>query len=846
MFRFLRSRASKEPASNQVQADPIDSLMLSAEIAAREGDPERAIQLYSNVMRLQPKYGMACYKRGNVLNGCGRLEAALASYDLAVALDPAHADAFCNRGTVLERMDRPDEALASYAHAVALNPGDALACYNRGTLLGRLGRAEEALASFDQAIVANAGYAEAYFNRGSLLKALQRWDEALASYGKAIQIAPGFALAYLRRGMLLSEMQQSDAALASYEKAIELDPGLAAAHCYRGVLLQDTERPDAALASYDKAIELDPRFAEAYYNRGTLHQQADRPDAAMADYDKTIELVPHFAEAHANRGALLHARKQSDAALASYDKAIALDPNYFDAFLSRGVVLMSLERWNEALASLDRAIALAPGSADAHCDRGDVLEQLMEPVEAIASFDRALALRPDSPAILRKRTILRMNVCDWHDLQSDIERVTAEIRSDRPVSVAPLALSALLDEPSLLHRAARIWARNECPPDDSLRAIAPRPREGKIRVGYYSPDFRSHPVAALTADLFELHDRSRFEVSAFAFGPEAADPMRKRLERAFDSFLDVRDRSDLEVATLSRDLGIDIAVDLAGFTAHSRTGIFALRAAPIQLSYIGFLGTLGAPYMDYLIADATIIPPAHQEDYSEKIIYLPCYQVNSKREMSERQFTRQELGLPPQGFIFCCYNTLYKLQPTTFQTWMRILRRVPGSTLFICSDDADAKQNLLDATRRSAVASDRIVFGKRIKREEYQARFRAMDLFLDTWPYNGGATVSDALWSGLPVLTFMGRSFASRYAASLLQAVDLPELITENAQQYEELAVELAADPERLEGIRRKLTDNPRVAPLFDIRSFTGHLESAYIKIWERYRAGLPPEHVHG
>jgi predicted O-linked N-acetylglucosamine transferase (SPINDLY family) len=845
MLRFLRSRAAKEPAAHEVQADAIDSLMLSAEIAAREGDPQRAIELYSNVMRLQPKYGMACYKRGNVFNGCGQLEAALASYDLAIALDPGHANAFCNRGTVLERMNRPDEALASYARAVALNPGDALACHNRGSLLVRLGRPEEALASFDQAIVANAGYAEAYFNRGILLKEQQRWDEALASYGKAIRIAPGFALAYLRRGMLLSEMQQSDAALANYDKAIELDPGLAAAHCYRGVLLQETERPDAALASYDKAIELDPRFAEAYYNRGTLHQQADRPDAAMADYDKTIELVPHFAEAHANRGALLHARKHSDAALASYDKATALDPNYFDAFLSRGVVLMSLERWNEALASLDRAIALAPGSADAHCDRGDVLEQLMEPVEAIASFDRALVLRPDSTTILRRRTILRMNVCDWRDLQSDIERITAEISGDRPVSVAPLALSALLDEPSLLHRAARIWVRNECPPDDRLGAIAPRPREGKIRVGYYSPDFRSHPVAALTADLFELHDRSRFEVSAFAFGPEAADPMRKRFEQAFDSFLDVRDRSDVEVATLSRDLGIDIAVDLAGYTAHSRTGIFALRAAPIQLSYIGFLGTLGAPYMDYLIADATIIPTAGQGDYSEKIIYLPSYQVNSQREMRERHFTRQELGLPPQGFIFCCYNTLYKLQPTTFQTWMRILRRVPGSTLFICSDDAAAKHNLLDATRRSAVASDRIVFGKRLKREDYHARFRAMDLFLDTWPYNGGATASDALWSGLPVLTCMGRSFASRYAASLLYAVDLPELITENAQRYEDLAVELATDPERLEGIRRQLTDHGRSAPLFDIQSFTGHLESAYIKIWERCRAGLPPEHVH-
>ena len=874
MFNIFRSRASKESSSHAVlaeleqartlsqqgqfheaasicrailksQPDHVDTLMLSAEIAARESNPAQAIELYSRIMRLKPKYGLAHYKSGNVLKDCGQPEAALASYDRAIALDPRHADALCNRGVVLEHLSRWDEALASYNQAVAFNPGDAFAYYNRGTLLRRLGRSEEALASLKQAIAAKPDYAEAFFNCGTLLRELRRPDEALVCYEKAIEISPSFSFAHLRRGTLLGEMKQSDAALASYDKAIELDPRLAEAYGYRGVLLQERNQLDAALVSYTKAIELDPRSAEAYYNRGVLHQRANRSDAALADYDKAIELVPRFAEAFANRGALLHARKHSDLALASYDKAIELDPHYAEAFLSRGAVLMALERWNEALASLDRAIALAPGSADAHNDRGDVLEQLMQPVEAIASFDRALALRPGSPAILRRRTGLRMSVCDWRGLQSDIERITAEIKSDLPFSVAPLMLAALLDDPSLQHRAARIWAREEYPRNDTLGAIAPQPRKDRIRVGYYSPDFRSHPVAGLMADLFELHDRSRFEITAFAFGPEAADPMRKRLEQAFDSFIDVRDRSDLEVAALSRELEIDIAVDLAGFTAHCRPGIFALRAAPIQVSYIGYLGTLGAPYMDYLIADATIIPPGSQGDYSEKVIYLPSYQVNSKREISERQFTRQELGLPPQGFVFSCFNTLYKLQPATFETWMRILRRVPDSTLFIYGEDADAKQNLLNATQRSAVASERVVFGKRIKRDEYLARFRTMDLFLDTWPYNAGTTASDALWAGLPVLTCTGRSFASRYGASLLNALDLPELITENAQQFEDLAVELATDRERLEGIRQKLTNHRHTTPLFDTRSSAGHLESAFVEIYERNRAGLPAEHVY-
>jgi protein O-GlcNAc transferase len=874
MFKFFKSRSSQDPASQEVatkfeqaralvqqgrlsdaesvcsailavQGDHIDSLMLCAEIAARQGKREWATQQYLSITRLKPEYPTAHYKLGNLLKDSGQLQPALASYDRAVALDPSHSNAFCNRGVVLEGLNRLDDALASYNRAVMLSPGDALACCNRGTLLGRLGRREEALASFDQAIAANAGYAEAHFNRGTLLRQLQRSDEALVSYDKAVAAAPGFLLAHLRRGTLLRELKQYQAALTSYTRALDLDPRSAEALSYRGAVLQETMQLDAALADYDKAIEFDPHFAEAYYNRGVIRQQANQADAAMADYDRAIELVPHFAEAHANRGALLQKREQFDAALTSYNKAIDLDPHFADALLNRGAVLMALDRWNEALASLDRAIALAPDSADAHFNRGEVLYQLMEPLDAIASFDRALALRPNSNLILRRRTEARMSVCDWHDLQSDVERIKAAINDDLPLPAAPLPISALIDDPLLQLRAARIWVREKCPPDNTLGAIAQRPHGDRIRIGYYSPDFRSHPVAALTADLFDLHDRSKFEITAFAFGPQAADSIRERLEQSFDRFLDVRDRSDLQVATLSRELGIDIAVDLAGFTAHGRTNIFALRAAPIQLSYIGFLGTMGASYMDYLIADATIIPPASQEHYSEKIIYLPSYQVNSKRKISERQFTRQELGLPPQGFVFCCLNMLYKLQPVTFETWMRILRRVPDSTLFMCTDNADHERSLLRAAERSGASSNRIVFGRRLKPEEYLARFRTMDLFLDTWPYTAGATASDALWVGLPVLTCVGRSFASRSASSVLQAIGVPELITTNPRQYEDLAVELAKDSERLAGIRRKLVDQRHTTLLFDTPSFTSHLESAFLEIWRRYQSNLPPEHTH-
>jgi predicted O-linked N-acetylglucosamine transferase (SPINDLY family) len=829
----------------ELQADHIDALMLYAEIAARRRDPGRAIELYSRVTQLQPEYGLAHYKRGNVLKDCGQLEEAVASYDRAVALDPGHANAFCNRGTVLESLNRLDAALDSYERAIALSPTDPLVHYNRGNLLRRLGRLEESLASYAQAILAKPDYAEAHFNRATLLKELRRSDEALASYDDAIQSAPGFFQAHLLRGALLRDRNQTDAALASYDRAIEINPRFAEAYSYRGALLHAMKQPEAALASYNKAIEIDPGHAEAYYNRGVLLQEGMQSEAAMADYLKTIELIPHFSEAHLNRGVLLHARKQTDAALASYDKAVEFNPHYAEAFLNRGILLLELGRLDAALDSLDRAIALAVDSADAHYTRGEALFRMQRFAEAVASFDRVLAINPNHASVLGRRRQAMMALCDWRDLESDIARITADILGDRPLPLPPLPISALMDEPSLQHQAARIWAREHYPSDDALGAIPRAPRRDRIHVGYFSADFRNHSVARLTAELFELHDRSRFEITAFAFGPEATDPVRARLEGAFDRFLDVRDRSDRDVAALSRELGIDIAVDLGGFTEHNRTKIFALRAAPIQLSYLGYLGTLGAPYMDYLVADPAIIPPANQVHYSEKIIYLPCYQVNdSQRAIGERTFARDELGLPPKGFVFSCFNTIYKLQPPTFETWMRILKRVKDSTLFIYAGNATAEHNLLVAAERSGVASQRIVFAKHLAIADYLARFRAMDLFLDTWPYNAGTTASDALWAGLPVLTFAGQSFASRCAASLLQAINLPELITGDSQQYEDLAVHLATNPGELADIRRRLQHNRNVAPLFNTALFARNLESAYAQIWRRYQASLPPDHV--
>jgi predicted O-linked N-acetylglucosamine transferase (SPINDLY family) len=383
------------------------------------------------------------------------------------------------------------------------------------------------------------------------------------------------------------------------------------------------------------------------------------------------------------------------------------------------------------------------------------------------------------------------------------------------------------------------------PPDASLGAIGGHARGQKIRIGYFSPDFREHAVSFLTADLFETHDRSSFEVCGYSFGVDTQDAMRRRLELGFDRFIDVRQQSDRSIALLARSMQLDIAVDLGGFTKDSRPGIFALRAAPLQVSYLGFLGTMGAPYMDYLIADAAIVPAGDRVNYAEQILYLPTYQVNdAKRRIADKSFTREELGLPARGFVFCCFNASYKITRATFAGWMRILLRVPGSVLLLLAADDTVKSNLRREAVRGGAHPDRVVFADRLPMPEYLARYRAADLFLDTLPYNAGTTASDALWAGLPVLTCAGETFAGRVAASLLTGIGMPELIASTQDEYEDLAVALAAQPERLARIKQRLGAARRTALLFNTPLFTRALEAGYVAIYDRYQAGLAPQHV--
>ena len=653
------------------------------------------------------------------------------------------------------------------------------------------------------------------------------------------------ALPNLQNAIALHQQGQIGQAEAIYLQLLQIDSRNADVLHLLGVIAIQTGQYIGAVEMIDKAIEINPNAAIYYSNRGNVLEKLKQLEAAVASYDKAIELKPDFAEAYSNRGNALQELKQFEYALASFDKAIELKPDFAEAYSNRGNALQELKQFEAAVASYDKAIELKPDYANAHYNRGNALKELKQLEAAVASYDNAIELKPDFDYLFGKRLHLKMHLCDWQEFEPNVSELSLKTQSNAKASPCfpLLALPIGLTEQ---RKAAEIWCADKYPFNPSLGPIIKPARKSKIRIGYYSADFHTHPVSILSVGLFEHHDKSKFELIAFSFGPETQDEIRGRIKNAFDKFIDVSSMSDKKVAALSRELGVDIAIDLGGYTHNCRTGIFSFRAAPIQLSYIGYLGTMGSEYYDYLIADRTIIPVHSQKYYREKIVYLPTYQVNdSKQEIPHSALSRQELNLPSSGFVYCCFNANFKITPSTFDGWMRILKAVPESVLLLYTDISTAAKNLKMEAEKRGLNPERLIFGEKLIRSKYLARCRSADLFLDTLPYNAGATASDALWAGLPVLTCMGESFASRYAASMLFAIGLPELVTETQTEYEALAIELATNPAKLKAIKGKLEKNRLTTSLFDTAVFAKHIETAYSKMYEQYQADLLPDHIY-
>jgi predicted O-linked N-acetylglucosamine transferase (SPINDLY family) len=708
----------------------------------------------------------------------------------------------------MQQLGRTEEAARVCREILSRAPDHPRALQLLGVLDAQRGENQSALALFERAASVEPHNPVAHYNHGNLLSHLGRLEQSLTAYERALQLAPDYVDAWNNHGSVLERLKRLPEALESYDRSLRIDPHNVTALYNKGYALTRMNRLEDALVAYSGVLGMAPGHGAALNNRGGVFMRMHRPREALADFDRLVALQPGDAVAHSNRG---------------------------DG-------LLALARYEEALRSYRAAIAIRGDLAAAHRGCGEALAELHRYDEAFQAYDTAFRLAPNLPYLEGSRLHAKMHVCDWSDLEAEESRLITRVEEGELVA-EPFVLLVTPASSTVQLRCAQMFVADRYPPIIPRRRAAGSRATDKIRLGYVSGEFRDQATAYLTAELFECHDRARFEIHAFATGHDDRSIMRKRLATAFLSFNVVGQKSDLEIARLIEEAGIDVLVNLNGYFGLERTGVFAHRPCAIQVNYLGFPGTMGAPYMDYIVVDRIVLPETARGDYSENVVYLPhCYQPNDrKRPTGSHTVTRAECGLPDTALVFACFNNNHKLNPQVFDVWMRLLRQVPDSVLWLLQANASVERNLTREAEVRGVSPARLVFAPMVNLEHHMSRLRLADLFLDTLPHNAHTTASDALWCGVPVLTCIGETFAGRVAASLLTAVELPELITSSPEAYEAAALGLAHDREALAAIKRKLAENRLSVPLFDTRRYTRDLESVYITMVRRQEQGLPP-----
>lgn len=801
---------------------------------------EKSLQLNPNQLGALNNYGI-------VLKELKLADQAIVQYQKAIVLKNDDHNTYMNLGNAYQALYQLELAIDAYNKCIVLEPSNSAVLMNRGFALGALGQHQSAISSYKLALHIDPNDANVYNNLGNSLRAISNLDLAVDCFLRAVELDPKFSDAFFNLGNVLRDQNRLEEALIAFNKSVELNPYAAEHYNNQGNTLLDLEQSSSAIKSFNEAIKLRPSYSQAYNNLGNAYLQLKDYQSSLNSYNLAVALNPGYAQAYNNRANLLRLFVLGNLAEVNYVRAAILDPKYPDPHNNLGVLYLENSKLKAALNCFNEAIKLNPKFADALYNKSNALRVLKLFEQSIAGYQDTLRLAPDYEYVKGLLVHAKMQICDWSGLETLLSELVLGIESNERVTPA-FPVLALSDSVLLQRKAASIWASHKFPSSsvcgDLVVSDLGNPSR-KLRIGYFSADFRDHPVSYLMADLFEHHNRNEFEIIAFSIGPVREDAMRKRLEKSFDVWIECDDLSDIEVAERARDLQLDIAVDLGGFTKNSRTGIFSLRCAPTQVSYIGYLGTMAAPYIDYLIADKVIIPDQYKSLYTEKIAYLPVYQANdSKRQMSDEQINRTDLGLPESAFVFGCFNTNYKITPQVFEVWMKILARVASSVLYIYADTEPVKQNLRREAQNRNIDPNRIFFAERVDQPKYLSRFKCVDLFLDTFPYNAGTTASDALWSGLAVLTLSGEAFASRMAASLLTALGMTELITSSLEEYEEMAVMLGTNSDQMNSVKTKLSIQKEVTDLFNTSKFTVNLEQVYKEMVSRVKAQEPPSEI--
>jgi predicted O-linked N-acetylglucosamine transferase (SPINDLY family) len=695
-----------------------------------------------------------------------------------------------------------------------------------------------------QNAVKRGEFAEAAQLYGAVVERFPRNARALRGLAQLRQVEAAAAtpqaeadrlIGLYQRGQLAQVAAESEALVAKHPRSPMLYNILGAA----SIGLKDFAKAEAA---FTQAAALDPDDAEIHNNHGIALNSQGKVDAALAAFDRALAIRPDYPEAHYNRGNALRKLQATAAAIAAYDRALTLKPDYVEACNNLGLAYQDDGQREAAFACYSRALAMKSDAPDVLHNLGNLLIELENFDGAIKAYGLALAIKPDTSDARGRQLYARAHVCDF-SVHDDYRALKQQGALSHEIA-SPFTMLIFEDDAEHQLGYSRAWA------GEAADRSAPAPRQKapgeRTKIGYFSADFHDHATLCLMAGLFREHDRQRFEIIAYSYGPEREGEMRAQLARNVDRLVDLCDMPDRDIVELVSADSLDIAIDLKGFTKQSRARLFAHRLAPVQVAYLGYPGSTGADYIDYLIADATVIPPGDERFYSEKIVTLPgSYQPNDElRPLIDSGASRADLGLPEGGFVFCCFNQNYKISAREFDIWMRLLARVEGSVLWLLRSNQWAEANLRSEAAARGVDPDRLIFAGALPHAEHLGRLRHADLFLDTFNVNAHTTASDALWAGLPVLTRIGRQFAARVGASLVRAVGLPELAVESEADYETLALELATTPALLGELRTRLAANRQTAPLFDTKRYTRQLEAAFDAIAQRHAAGLPPDHI--
>jgi predicted O-linked N-acetylglucosamine transferase (SPINDLY family) len=806
------------------------------------GDTSRASAAYRRVLALQPRHAGALHMLGVLATQAGEPERAAALISEAISIEPGQPSTHLNLGNALLALGRHREALASFERALELRPGYPMALLNRGITLIHVGEHEAAAASLLHAAGDRTLRVPALYNRAIALAHRGRLDEALADYDQVLLQAPEHHEAALNRAALLTTLDRPSEAISAYDRLLALRPAHVGALNDRGLVLLRLGQHALALQSFAAAVAADASMAHAHNNRGLALQHLGRPEEALLSVDQALRLNPQFPEALHNRGWILFSMARHEEAAAVLHQALALRPAFPQALTMLAAIAKLHERHAEALDYLNRALAIDPGFQDALATAGAVLCDTGRNGEAIDVFRRLLSVAPQREHALGELLMAQLHCCEWSEREALVAQIRDGVTQGRQ-HFKPLHLLAVADDPMLQLACARSYGTRQHSPVQKLPAMAPLAREGRLRLAYVSGDFGEHAVSYLMAGVFEHHDRSRFETLAISLRKPRSTATGMRLAKGFDRFEDLTLLDDRAAAARLRELQVHIAVDLSGYTGVGRAGIFAHRAAPLQVNYLGFPGTMGLPCMDYLLADEFTIPESARAHYAEAVVYLPhSFQANDdQRSIAASPIVRADAGLPEHALVLCSFNNPYKLNPAFFTVWMRVLTARPDALLWLLADDERTENNLRREAEERGIAAHRLCFARRLPYGEHLARLRLADLFLDSLPFNAGTTASDALWAGVPLLTCAGASFAGRMAGSLVRAVGLPELITTTLVDYETLALRLVREPGLLEGFRARLQANRLTAPLFDTKRFCRGLESAYSLMWERHDRGEAP-----